>query len=426
VIAGHGRIAVGAALLAVGLTVATSVGLSLSAPRSPTPEPSSPSAAAVGLRLGARLNALRAELDPIGVRLADLAAAVSALAASVRVPDPDVRQAKRELARSTGDALEAALPSALASAASAETSWALIRPLETVNGAMHSKDSYVAALLRGLADAQAQDVLLGTLDDTGRLLRSELQLRTTELERLLSDATRATALVEEASSSLLASVRLEIGRTQELLAVGERTDVDLRVVSLRLHARRDGLLERLIRAEATAKALHDAMARVEDVVGDAFPGLEASGSIPVVAGVLHICPVDQPHSYTDDFGAPRWAGGYHPHEGNDIFAPEGTAIRAPFDGLAAQTPNTLGGRAVTVYGDAGYVYNAHLSEYGTLGQVTTGTVIGYVGNSGDAVESAPHDHFEWHPGNGAAVNPFAYLNAVCLLPSATTNIAPPS
>jgi len=58
---------------------------------------------------------------------------------------------------------------------------------------------------------------------------------------------------------------------------------------------------------------------------------------------------------------------------------------------------------------------------GTLGKVTTGTIVGYVGNSGDAINSASHDHFEWHPGNGAAVDPFPYLNAVCLLPSETTN-----
>lgn len=168
------------------------------------------------------------------------------------------------------------------------------------------------------------------------------------------------------------------------------------------------------------------MARVEDFVSDVSPGLVLSASITVVAGVLYVCPVDHPHSCADDFGAPRWTGGYHPHQGNDIFAPEGTPIRAPFDGLAVRTPNTLGGRAVTVYGEAGCVYNAHLSDYGTLGEVTTGTIIGYVGNSGDASESAPHDHFEWHPGNGPAVNPFPYLNVVCLLPSATTNVAPPS
>jgi hypothetical protein len=36
-----------------------------------------------------------------------------------------------------------------------------------------------------------------------------------------------------------------------------------------------------------------------------------------------------------------------------------------------------------------------------------------VGNTGDADEGPAHDHVEWHPGNGAAVDPYPYLNAVC-------------
>ena len=67
-------------------------------------------------------------------------------------------------------------------------------------------------------------------------------------------------------------------------------------------------------------------------------------------------------------------------------------------GLRARRPN-------------GYVYNAHLSAYGKLGEVKAGDVIGYVGSTGDA--GGPHDHFEWHPGNGSAVDPYPYLMAVC-------------
>jgi murein DD-endopeptidase MepM/ murein hydrolase activator NlpD len=126
-----------------------------------------------------------------------------------------------------------------------------------------------------------------------------------------------------------------------------------------------------------------------------------------------VCPVDAPRSFTDDFGAPRWAGGYHQHAGIDIFAPMGTPIRAPFDGTAEATPNGLGGEAVKVHGELGFVYNAHLSGYAQLGSVDAGDVIGYVGNTGDAQGGLAHDHFEWHPGGGPAVNPFQDLQSVC-------------
>jgi hypothetical protein len=142
---------------------------------------------------------------------------------------------------------------------------------------------------------------------------------------------------------------------------------------------------------------------------------------------LGLCPVDGAVSYWDDFGQPRYVGGYHPHAGNDIAAPIGRPIRAPIDGLAIPHTDTwFSGNSVAVIGAKGYVRNAHLSRFGTLGYVTAGTIIGYVGETGDA--EAPHDHFEWHPWVVAtplhqapsgfsrvmeAIDPFPFLNQVC-------------
>jgi murein DD-endopeptidase MepM/ murein hydrolase activator NlpD len=142
--------------------------------------------------------------------------------------------------------------------------------------------------------------------------------------------------------------------------------------------------------------------------------------------VFKVCPVAPPRAVYDGFGAPRYGGGYHPHAGNDIMAPQGTAILATFDGYATIGYNGLGGYTVNVQGEAGYTYNAHLMQPGVTGPVSAGQVIGYVGATGNA--SGPHNHFEWHPNVipsnwpvspygysviGDAVNPWPILSVVC-------------
>ncbi|MEX1263274.1 MAG: M23 family metallopeptidase [Actinomycetota bacterium] len=128
---------------------------------------------------------------------------------------------------------------------------------------------------------------------------------------------------------------------------------------------------------------------------------------------LQRCPVAGSVTIAANFGVIREMPGTprHVHQGNDIAASTGTPIVAPFDGNAEASSSDLGGMQVKIYGAGGYAYNAHLSAYGKLGAVKAGDVVGYVGMTGNA--TAPHDHFEWHPGDGAAVDPFMYLAAVC-------------
>ncbi|MBI4261875.1 MAG: M23 family metallopeptidase, partial [Actinobacteria bacterium] len=152
---------------------------------------------------------------------------------------------------------------------------------------------------------------------------------------------------------------------------------------------------------------------IYDRDGDGLPDtgtlvIRVSGS-----GPLYTCPVYGQGYYTSSFGAYRPGPPPHPHAGNDIMVPYGTPIVAPFDGVAVAVQSSLGGLGVKVFGRDGYVYNAHLSAYGKLGPVSIGDVVGFVGNTGNAQLTAPHDHFEWHPGNGPAVDPFPLLNQVC-------------
>ena len=70
--------------------------------------------------------------------------------------------------------------------------------------------------------------------------------------------------------------------------------------------------------------------------------------------ILQYCPVKGTTYFSDGFGAPRYAGGYHLHAGVDLVTARGTPIVAPFDGVARTSYNTLGGNAVYVTGQDGY------------------------------------------------------------------------
>jgi peptidoglycan LD-endopeptidase LytH len=125
-----------------------------------------------------------------------------------------------------------------------------------------------------------------------------------------------------------------------------------------------------------------------------------------------LCPVQGAHAFSDDYGAPR--GGGFSHQGNDILAARGTPVVASVDGVVRHRQGAVSGLAYYLDGDDGNEYfGAHLDSFGASGRVTQGTVVGRVGNTGDAASTAPHLHFEIHPGGSGYENPYPTLVKYC-------------
>ena len=114
-----------------------------------------------------------------------------------------------------------------------------------------------------------------------------------------------------------------------------------------------------------------------------------------VAGVL----VGQ---VADTWGAARDGG--RAHEGQDIFAPAGTPVHSATSGFVYRIETRdRGGRVVWVAGAGGRrYYYAHLEDWAEIVEgmpVTPDTVLGYVGNTGNASTTPPHLHFAIYSGS---------------------------
>jgi peptidase M23-like protein len=163
------------------------------------------------------------------------------------------------------------------------------------------------------------------------------------------------------------------------------------------------------------------------VVGVSVAGSSSaapSGGVPRL-----IFPIAGAVAFSNDFGAARYSG---THQGNDLMADRRTvAVAAEAGKVKFWTSSARAGCMLYLYGDSGTTYlYIHLNNDVTKGNdnrgkcvpgmaywkglkdgahVQAGQAIGYVGNSGDADSTAPHLHFEVHPGDGGATNPYPYL-----------------
>lgn len=121
----------------------------------------------------------------------------------------------------------------------------------------------------------------------------------------------------------------------------------------------------------------------------------------------------EPTHLEDNFGYPR-DGGKRSHRGIDIFARKGTQVLASASGIITYIgEQRLGGRCLWVTSpDGTSFYYAHLDRWAPgLKQgmrVRKGDLLGYVGNTGNAISTPPHLHFQI-VSNDEALNPYPHL-----------------
>jgi hypothetical protein len=163
-----------------------------------------------------------------------------------------------------------------------------------------------------------------------------------------------------------------------------------------------------------------------------FLGLAAgSAAAPAATAKVPrlIFPVVADVTYTSDFGAARGIGR---HQGNDIMAAKKSpAVAAEAGKVKYWTTSATAGCMLYLYGESGTTYlYIHLNNDRTRGndnrgkcvrgtayavkdgaKVAAGQQIAYVGDSGDADGGHAHLHFEVHPADGKAVDPYPYLQA---------------
>ena len=218
--------------------------------------------------------------------------------------------------------------------------------------------------------------------------------------------------------------RARLGALEEVQADAEATRrrevdaaADRRAAVAALRAEQEELL-------ADAKAELTRLVKEERERQRRLKALEAARtayltSLPVAGGATlagalpqgdYLFPVAGPAQFTNDWGFAR-AGG-RTHEGIDLFAARGTPVVAVADGTLFNVGwNGLGGWRLWVRDTSGNgFYYAHLEAYSPVAKegaaVTRGTVLGYVGNTGDAQGTPTHLHFEIHPGGGGPVPPY--------------------
>lgn len=292
--------------------------------------------------------------------------------------------------------------------------------------------------LKGVTDQVEISALTGLLTDTNLGAINEYQASKLQLDSKQAALSAKMQQIKQKQASMEAAqseARSDIDKWTQIQNKALQDAAVAKALAQQAAAEKAALLAAKQKAAAEAAAQRAAAAAAA-AVANASAGAPVAGPAgaaspaPVVGGgngsgnisggcngdcgyvdTSIICPVGGPSAFSDTWGAPRSGG--RRHQGVDMLGARGTPILAVVDGIAKDGTNALGGNAVNLTGSNGNgYYYAHLESWAKSGAVKQGDVLGYMGDTGDAIGTV-HLHFEVHPGGGAAVNPFPSAKYAC-------------
>lgn len=309
--------------------------------------------------------------------------------------------------------------------------WSDLRAAETkLAEAEAAHRTAVEGLRAAEAEHRALDEELGQLDTRTQRVVVDLDRAR---DRLIRRAVSGFVADEAVTGELVGSLVAEPGgsaldhRVRGTL-LGAAIDVDDELIAdyVELRARLETDTAAAVEARADAADRIVILTAEVDVTAAAVEraGLEleafSAGSAVYIPDVVFPVAEGYATPLIDSFGFPRMPGtaDAHWHEGIDIFAPAGTLLLAAERGVITKVgSNRLGGLSIWLRGASGTDwYYAHLLSFAPglhVGQVIeAGTVVGTVGNSGNAASTPAHLHLQLHPGGGSPVNPYPLLKSV--------------
>jgi murein DD-endopeptidase MepM/ murein hydrolase activator NlpD len=321
---------------------------------------------------------------------------------------------------------------------------AMVFPLSAFSATLEEKQAEAEKVRQQIESMKAESQRLAQEYNTAlteyESIRSEVEINREKLEKAQNDYKRARTILHERLRSIYKSgeissleVLLESTSLDDFLTrydffsyIGNRDfeifdefkrlreEISERQHSLEEQEARSRQVLGSVNAkrQAMETSLQEQQAYLDSVNKEILQLLASTGGggTPIMTPIGNfVFPVRGPHSFSNDWHAPRTG---HLHQGCDVFAAAGTPLVACVSGTVNQGEGKNAGLYVRLAGDDGNVYYyMHCQRFGATGHVTAGTVIAYVGDTGNALGGPPHLHFEIHPGGGAAINPYPILLA---------------